>query len=101
MLRRADGQTLTAGPLPADVAWGTGGVAVAPFGRGLVAAGRTGHLHVVDAHDATASRSTSPLGDASLGIAHVAVDGPRVLCGFNRGGYRLHSFTQSSAAPNR
>jgi hypothetical protein len=27
----------------------------------------------------------------SLGIAHVAVVGRRVVYGFNRGGYRLHS----------
>ena len=103
VLSPSDGRTMTCGRMPADIAWGTGGVAVAPFGRGLVAAGRTGCLHVVDAHDARGPepRSTPALANASLGIAHLAVAGPNVVCGFNRGGYRLHSFTQSSAAPNR
>jgi hypothetical protein len=101
VLRPSDGQTLTAGPLPADVAWGTGGVAVAPLGRRLVAAGRTGRLHVVDPGDGGRTGATPPLADESLGIAHLAVQGQLVVCGFNRGGYRLHSFTQSSATSNR
>jgi hypothetical protein len=58
-------------------------------------------LHVVDAANGEQPRSTPALADTSLGIAHLAVDGQSVLVGFNRGGYRLHSFTQSSAAPNR
>jgi hypothetical protein len=98
--RPADGEVVTCGPLPADIAWGTGGVAVAPLGRHLVAAGRTGRLHLIDPLDGTTPRSTSPIAERSLGIAHLAVDGPNVLCGFNRGGYRLDSYTQSSAAPD-
>jgi hypothetical protein len=101
VLRPTDGQTVACGRLPDDIAWGTGGVAVAPCGRGLVAAGRTGSLHVVDAGNNRQPPSTPALADTSLGIAHLAVDGQSVLVGFNRGGYRLHSFTQSSAAPNR
>ena len=101
VLRPTDGQTVACGPLPDDIAWGTGGNAVAPHGRGLVAAGRTGSLHVVPAESVGQPRSTRALADTSLGIAHLAVDGQSVLCGFNRGGYRLHSFTQSSAAPER
>jgi hypothetical protein len=101
VLRPTDGQTVAHGRLPADIAWGTGGVAVAPFGRGLVAAGRTGRLYEVDARDGSRLRSTPALAGTSLGIAHLAVTGHSVLCGFNRGGYRLHSFTQSSAAPDR
>jgi hypothetical protein len=56
---------------------------------------------VVDALDGADPRSTPPLADASLGIAHLAVAGESVLCGFNRGGYRLHSFARSSAGANR
>jgi hypothetical protein len=100
MFRPTDGEVVTCGRLPADIAWGTGGVAVAPLGRYLVGAGRTGRLHLIDPFDWTEPRSTSPLAETSLGIAHLAVDGPRVLCGFNRGGYRLDSYTQSSTAPN-
>jgi hypothetical protein len=94
VLRPTDGRIMRCGPLPADIAWGTGGVAVAPFGHGLAAAGRTGRLYLVDSHDGSDPRSTPPLADASLGIAHLAVAGRSVLCGFNRGGYRLHTFTQ-------
>jgi hypothetical protein len=89
-----DGKTIMSGRLPDDVAWGTGGVAVAPFGSLLVAASRTGRLHVVDPCTGTSRPSTAPVGDTSLGIAHLAVADSRVLCGFNRGGYRLHSFTE-------
>jgi hypothetical protein len=38
--------------------------------------------------------STTPVASTSLGIAHMAVVADRVLCGFNRGGYRLFSFAQ-------
>jgi hypothetical protein len=89
-----DGKTIMSGPLPNDVAWGTGGVAVAPFGGMLAAASRTGRLHLLDPRTGTSRLSTAPLGAASLGIAHLAVTARRVLCGFNRGGYRLHSFTE-------
>jgi hypothetical protein len=89
-----DGATITSGSLPDDVAWGTGGVAVAPFGPALVAAGRTGCLHLVDPGTAISHRSTAPLAGASLGIAHMTVVSRRVLCGFNRGGYCLHSFAE-------
>ena len=101
VLRPNDGEIVTSGPLPADIAWGTGGVGAAPLGRRLVVAGRTGCLHLIDPLDRGKHRSTQPLATTSLGIAHLAVDGPRVLCGFNRGGYRLDSYTQSSATPNR
>jgi hypothetical protein len=88
-----DGEVLMAGRLPDEVAWGTGGVAVAPFGSMLAAAGRTGRLHLVDPRDGATHSSARPLSTTSLGIAHMAVSGRHVLCGFNRGGYRLHAFT--------
>jgi hypothetical protein len=93
ILDLADGRTLGRGTLPGDVAWGTGGVAVAPLGASVAAVGRTGRLHVIDPHGAVSPPSTAPLARASLGIAHLAVVGRQVLCGFNRGGYRLHTFT--------
>ncbi len=96
VLSQTDGRILRCGPLPSDVAWGTGGVAVAPFGHLMAAAGRTGCLHLVDPDREGGHRSTASLADTSLGIAHLAVADRRVLCGFNRGGYRLHSFAQSS-----
>ncbi len=94
----ADGKTVMSGSLPDDVAWGTGGVAVAPFGGLLAAVGRTGCVHLIDPRRAADRSSTEPLAASSLGIAHVAVVGRRVLCGFNRGGYRLHVFAQSELA---
>lgn len=93
------GAKVMSGPLPADVAWGSGGVAVAPFERLLAVAGRTGRLHLVDPRSGDGPRSTSPLAGASMGIAHLAVVDDQVLCGFNRGGYRLHSFTESAVEP--
>jgi hypothetical protein len=96
VLNPTDGRILLKGELPPDVAWGTGGVAVAPFGGLFAAADRNGRLHLVDPHRVNEQRSTSSLADGSLGIAHLAVDGHNVLCGFNRGGYCLHSFAQPS-----
>ncbi len=66
-------------------------------GRLVAAAARTGSLHLMDPFGDGSSRSTAPLADTSLGIAHMAAVGPRLLCGFNRDGYRLHAFTHSSA----
>jgi hypothetical protein len=97
VLEPADGKTVTSGHLPGDVAWGTGGVAAAPFGSFLVVASRSGCLHVIDPHTGISRYSTAPLGSSSLGIAHLAVGFGRVLCGFNRGGYRLHSFAEPTA----
>ena len=94
------GAKVMTGPLPPDVAWGSGGVAVAPFGQMLAVSGRTGCLHFVDPRSGGGCLSTSSLAGASLGIAHAAVVGDQVLCGFNRGGYRLHSFTESSVEPD-
>jgi hypothetical protein len=94
-----DGKTIMSGRLPHDVAWGTGGVAVAPFGSLLAAAGRTGGLHLVDPRTGISLPSTAPLSATSLGIAHLAVAARRVLCGFNRGGYRLHSFSETAEDP--
>jgi hypothetical protein len=85
------GRIVFAGPLPEDVAWGNGGTAVVMAGSRLVAIGRTGRLHVLS--DPVTGRFTAgePLARASLGIAHAAALGDRVLFGFNRGGYRLHA----------
>jgi hypothetical protein len=93
----SDGTALVCGSLPQDVAWGTGGTAVAPFGRLLATAGRTGRLHLIDPRGRAGDRVTAPLAESSLGIAHMAVVGRRLLFGFNRGGYRLHSFSQPLA----
>jgi hypothetical protein len=98
----ADGREVASGPLPDDIAWGTGGAAVAPFSGFLVAAGRTGCLYLVDPGADAKWWSTAPLARTSLGIAHMAVVSDRVFCGFNRGGYRLFSFAQAppdGAAP--
>jgi hypothetical protein len=87
-----DGATLACGPLPPDVAWGAGGVAVVPFGRLVAAAGRAGRLYLIDPRNPAGNRSTDSLSDGpSLGIAHMAVVGRRVVYGFNRAGYRLYS----------
>ena len=87
-----DGRVVVSGPLPDDVAWGTGGVAVVVLGNRLVAIGRTGRVYLVDPRRPTQWRSTAPLAAVSLGLAHADVVGSHVLFGFNRGTYRLHRF---------
>jgi hypothetical protein len=98
-LNPVDGRTIVSGPLPADVAWGTGGVAVAPFGQGLAAVGRTGCVHLVDPGGDGGVRSTPAMAGRSLGIAHLAAGPGALYCGFNRGGYRLHAFRSPVGTP--
>ena len=87
----ADGRMVVAGALPDDVAWGNGGVAVVMAAGRLCAVGRTGRLHwLADPSTGRFESTTSPA-ESSLGIAHAAAVGERVLYGFNRGGYRLHA----------
>jgi hypothetical protein len=87
-----DGRVVVSGSLPADVAWGTGGVAVVVLGTGLAAVGRTGCVYLLDPRRPTQWRSTPPLSSGSLGLAHADVVGNRVLFGFNRGNYQLYLF---------
>jgi hypothetical protein len=87
----SNGRVVVAGDLPDEVAWGNGGTAVVMAAGRLCAVGRTGRLHWL-AHPRTGRFSSSaPLAESSLGIAHAAAVGDRVLYGFNRGGYRLHA----------
>jgi hypothetical protein len=86
----SDGHIVVCGPVPDDVAWGTGGVAVVAFSTGLAAIGRTGRLYVIAPGHRTRWRRTAPLSSTSLGLAHADSVGDRVVVGFNRGGYRLH-----------
>ncbi len=85
-----DGQTLVAGKLPDEVAWGNGGVPVVTVGDRLCVVGRTGRLHWLADPMTGRFAPTPSLAESSLGIAHAAAVGQRVLFGFNRGGYRLH-----------
>jgi hypothetical protein len=87
----SNNRIVAAGALPDEVAWGNGGVAVVMARDRLCAVGRSGRLHWLA--DANTGRfdSSAPLAESSLGIAHAAAVGGRVLYGFNRGGYRLHA----------
>jgi hypothetical protein len=98
ILEPTNGRIVMCGPLPDDIAWGTGGVAVVPFGRRLATASRRGDLYMVDPRTGASQRAGGPLAAVSLGIAHLAVIGRRALFGFNRGGYRLHSFVEPGPA---
>ncbi len=86
----SNGQVVVAGDLPDEVAWGNGGVAVVMADGRLCAVGRTGRLHWLADPRIGRFASTASLAESSLGIAHAAAVGDRVLFGFNRGGYRLH-----------
>jgi hypothetical protein len=87
----SDGRTIVAGDLPDEVAWGNGGVAVVMAGGRLCAVGRTGGLHWLADPSTGRFEPTASLAESSLGIAHAAAVGDRILYGFNRGGYRLHA----------
>jgi hypothetical protein len=87
----SNGRTVVAGALPDEVAWGNGGVAVVMVLGRLCAVGRTGRLHWLADAETGRFVSSASLAESSLGIAHAAAVGDRVLYGFNRGGYRLHA----------
>ena len=87
-----DGHVLVRGRFPDDLAWGNGGVAVVMIPNGLCAIGRTGQVHVFDLRDGSTMTTSTPIANRSLGIAHAAAIGDRVVYGFNRGGYQLHAF---------
>jgi hypothetical protein len=97
----ADGRVVVAGRFPDEVAWGTGGVALALVPGALCALGRRGERFVFDRRDGTTLAATAPTADASLGIAHCAAIGDRVLYGFNRGDYQLWTTIAPPAAGRR
>jgi hypothetical protein len=82
---------VVAGELPDEVAWGNGGVPVVMAVGRLCAVGRTGRLYRLADPRTGRFASSASLAESSLGIAHAAAVGDRVLYGFNRGGYRLHA----------
>jgi hypothetical protein len=86
-----DGRAVVRGRFSADLAWGNGGVAVVHVPGALCGIGRRGELYTFDMCDGRPLTTSAPIADTSIGIAHAAAEGDRVLYGFNRGGYRLHT----------
>jgi hypothetical protein len=97
----ADGSTAVRGRFAHDLAWGNGGTAVV-IAAGLVCGiGRAGEVDVYSTADGDPRTRTAAFAGKSLGIAHAAVVGDRILYGFNRGGYRLHTVALSALASSR
>jgi hypothetical protein len=94
-----DGNTVVRGRFAHDLAWGNGGTAVV-ISAGLVCGiGRAGEVDVYSTAGGDHRARTDAVASDSLGIAHAAVVGDRILYGFNRGGYRLHTVALSTLAP--
>jgi hypothetical protein len=93
-----DGRVVVTGRFDTDLAWGNGGVAVVIFAGILCGIGRSGRLALFDARTGDRAGVIDPIGTASLGIAHAAAAGDRLLVGWNRDGYRLHAWTASTTA---
>jgi hypothetical protein len=94
-----DGDTVIRGRFAHDLAWGNGGSAVVIADGMVCGIGRTGEVHVYSAAGGDHRTRTDAFASNSLGIAHAAVVGDRILYGFNRGGYRLHTVALSTLAP--
>ena len=93
-----DGSTVVRGRFSHDLAWGNGGTAVV-IGAGLVCGiGRAGEVDAYGTAGGEHRTRTDAFAAGSLGIAHAAVVGNRILYGFNRGGYRLHTVALSTLA---
>jgi hypothetical protein len=84
-----DGRMVVRGRFDQDLAWGTGGVAVAIVPGFVCGFGRRGEVHLFDSRDGRWVGATAQVSDTSLGIAHGARLGDHLVYGFNRGGYRL------------
>jgi hypothetical protein len=87
-----DGSTVVRGRFVRDLAWGNGGTAVVMFAGMVCGIGRRGELDFYSTRDGNLLTRTAPFAPDSLGIAHAAVVGDQILYGFNRGGYRLHTY---------
>jgi hypothetical protein len=93
-----DGSTVVRGRFAHDLAWGNGGSAVV-IAAGLVCGiGRAGEVDVYSTAGGDHRARSDAFAADSLGIAHAAVVGDRILYGFNRGGYRLHTVALSTLA---
>jgi hypothetical protein len=84
-----NGHIMISGRFQHDLAWGTGGVAVAIVPGFVCGFGRRGEVHLYDTRDGSWAGSTAALSETSMGIAHGARLGDHLVYGFNRGGYRL------------
>ena len=98
-LDRTDGDTVVRGHFAHDLAWGNGGTAVVVAAGLVCGIGRAGEVDVYSTADGEHRIRADAFASASLGIAHAAVVGERLLYGFNRGGYRLHTVAVSTLAP--
>jgi len=87
----ADGAVMTSARFGADLAWGSGGVALVVADGVPCGVGRRGELHALAPGARVTSRLTGELAPEPLGIAHAAVVAGQLVIGFNRGGYRLHT----------
>ena len=94
----ADGRTVVRGRFARDLAWGNGGAAVVLAAGRVCGIGRAGEVDVYSTASGDHRNRTDGLAAESLGIAHAAVVGDRILYGFNRGGYRLHTVALSTLA---
>ncbi|MGH3577916.1 MAG: hypothetical protein ACRDU0_10210, partial [Mycobacterium sp.] len=87
----ADGGITASARFAADLAWGSGGVALVVVDGVPCGVGRRGELHALAPGARVTSRLTGGLAPHPLGIAHAAVVGSHRVIGFNRGGHRLHT----------
>jgi hypothetical protein len=93
-----DGRVVVHGRFAHDLAWGNGGTPVV-IAAGLVCGiGRAGEVDVYSTASGERRTRTDGFAADSLGIAHAAVVDDRILYGFNRGGYRLHTVALSTLA---
>jgi hypothetical protein len=93
-----DGNVVVRGRFSHDLAWGNGGTAVVIAAGLLCGIGRTGEVHAYSTAGGESGGRTAAFASGSLGIAHAAVVGDRILYGFNRGGYRLDTVALSMLA---
>ncbi len=86
-----DGAVLASARFGADLAWGSGGVALVVVDGVPCGVGRRGELHILAPGAPVTDQLTGELDPHPLGIAHAAVVGGQLVIGFNRGGHRLHT----------
>ena len=78
-----------------DLAWGNGGdpVQYHAASQSVFGVDKLGGIHCWNARSGGYRLLFEPFFETTRGIAHATMIGNRLLCGFNRDGYRVHEFT--------
>ncbi|HEY9773914.1 MAG TPA: hypothetical protein V6C81_08910 [Planktothrix sp.] len=94
-LSSSSGKQVAGGLFPVDLAWGNGGVplALSENEQFIYAADKHAGLHRFDINAGTHVVMAPPTSADNVGLAHMDRCGLTLVCGFNRDGYKIHTYS--------